>query len=176
MSCILKAMLFAIMFSPAAVGQSLADAARKESERRKALEAAGVEAKSFVNSSMPSSDGSVTTGTVVRSSVVGSPVQPKSKGRTATAFLAALVKIDSDIRKYEEQLAFTRRRYDLERNRPVRLTHTQSADISRERSLLKVQELEAKLKRLRQERRETYDSGRRAGFQPGELNGHSLIP
>jgi hypothetical protein len=170
-----------IVFGPAAGGQSLADAAKRESERRKALEAAGVESKSFVNGSMPRmSNGNVTTGAIVQNPGGRSQVQPGSKGRVSAAtFRAALRKIDNDIRKCEEQLAFSRRRYELERNvlrRPVRLTHTQSENLSRERLLLKVQELEAKLKRLLQEKRETYDSGRRAGFQPGELDGHSFVP
>jgi len=36
-------------------------------------------------------------------------------------------------------------------------------------------ELEAKLKRLKQERLEAYETGRKAGYLPGELDGKGII-
>jgi hypothetical protein len=39
-----------------------------------------------------------------------------------------------------------------------------------------IDELESKLKRIRRERQEIYEEGRKAGFLPGELDGRGLIP
>jgi len=37
-------------------------------------------------------------------------------------------------------------------------------------------ELQSKLKRLRQERLDIYEAGKKAGFLPGELDGKGIIP
>jgi hypothetical protein len=47
---------------------------------------------------------------------------------------------------------------------------------ARERLRVQIQELEAKLKHWRRERFETYESGRKAGFLPGELDGKGIVP
>ena len=39
-----------------------------------------------------------------------------------------------------------------------------------------IEELQIKLKRLQEERFEVYESGKKAGFLPGELEGKGIIP
>jgi len=39
-----------------------------------------------------------------------------------------------------------------------------------------IQLLEKKIARLREQRRQSYDAGRRAGFLPGELEGRAAVP
>ncbi len=181
MRCIWQTVVLLLVSSASAGGQSLAEAARRESERRKALEEAGVEAKSLVNETLPrKSNGSLTTGTPGGASGDRRTVRTRPERRSSPApYRAALKRLDGDILKCEEQLTFSRQKYELERNSfklSTKVTRTQNADVARERLLLRIQELEARLKRLRQERRETYDSGRRAGFHPGELDGHARDP
>ncbi len=172
------AMLLAFLFASQATGQSLADLAKKESERRRALDEAGVESKKITNDSVPrGSNGNVSTG--VRTSVSPSR-QSAPRGRVSlTTFRSALKRLDNQIVQTEERLTAARRMLGLERDRLGRsgkLSRSRDVNTARERLALKVQELEGRLKRLREERMETYDSGRKAGFLPGELDGHGQLP
>ena len=39
-----------------------------------------------------------------------------------------------------------------------------------------IEELEIKLKYMREERRENYEMGRKAGYLPGDLEGKGIVP
>jgi hypothetical protein len=56
------------------------------------------------------------------------------------------------------------------------LSRSSSAANSQERLQGQISALDSKVKQLRRERREVWDEGMRAGFQPGELDGKSLTP
>jgi hypothetical protein len=57
-----------------------------------------------------------------------------------------------------------------------RITRGSNGTSTRERLRFQILELEAKLKHWRRERYETYESGRKAGYLPGELDGKGLVP
>jgi len=175
--------LLILMTTEAAVlgQQSLADAARKEAERRKALEQQGVKGKVIHRDS-----GMGTSGGSSRVSAPAASVRENSFGARSSKSEASLQKIrtalrglDREIQHGEERLALLRARMESERwqlPKVGRITRGSNGTSTRERLRFQILELEAKLKHWRRERYETYESGRKAGYLPGELDGKGLVP
>jgi len=162
--------------------QSLGDVAREEAERRKLLDQQGIEARVIegdithlapngnLSTSTPSSPGPKKT----RSS----PDSGKSLS-TVRTFRSALQKLDRTIQQDQERLESRRARLQAGKWALPRVgrvsTHGESTD-SQARLQAEIEELESKLKRMRRERSEIYEEGRKAGFLPGELDGKGIIP
>ena len=164
-----------------AAAQSLGEAARKEAARRKALDEQGVQAR-VIEVSDPSQlapggnlcVSSAPPPSAVRPGRAENPA-PKSGSRARLA----IQKLDRDIRATEDRLSTLRRQAEAERWAPPRTGKTVrrgGAVQNEERIREEISDLDLKLKRLRQQRLETYNDARRAGLLPGEIDGKGLIP
>jgi hypothetical protein len=159
--------------------QSLADIAREEAERRQQLERQGIEGKVIerrdTQSAPKGNQAKAPQPTEGQKKISAGNASPKSQ-TSLPRYRAALQRLDRRIRQEEERLELKRVR--LGENRwslpgSGRLsTRSRTAD-TQERLQKEIDELQIKLKELRQEREETYDEGRKAGFLPGELEGKS---
>jgi hypothetical protein len=151
--------------------QSLADAARKEAERRKALEEQGIPSRTIIQ------EGSPQPSTAAR-------IPPKAsttgeKRLPATHYRTALEKLQRDISQTRERLDAARKRLEVEKSLPFRLgrnSNRTGASLNQQKLQVQLQELESRLSRLQEERRKTYDEGRKAGYLPGELDGKGITP
>lgn len=162
--------------------QSLVDAARREAERRNRIEELGIEETviegngegyagkgnvSVFSSSGPKTDkGSV------------APSSPKPKG-SLDRYKKTLQKLDQDIRKGQERIENLKERLEDLRRKSFGigdLTTRRRNDELQDRTREQIEELEVDLKLKRKERNDVYDSGRKAGFLPGELDGKGIIP
>ncbi len=164
-----------------AAPQSLAEAARKEAQRRKALEQQGVEGKVVSAGPAPAARTAEPAATERRATPrAGADQAGLSRTRVSLRSLrTALQKLDRDIRQSEDRLSSLRARMEAEKwklpkvGRSSRVSASSSAG---ERLRVQIQDLEAKLKRLRSERYDTYEAGRKAGYLPGELDGKGIVP
>ena len=159
--------------------QSLTDVARQEAERRRQLEQQGIEEKVITQTA--AQDGDLTVSTVSPSMLKkNTPEKNVVMSRTSLhSFRNALQKLDRTIQQAEERLASRRallesERWEIPRNRKG--SGRSRASRSEGKLQEEIDELEIKLKQLRQERSETYDAGKKAGFLPGELDGKGIIP
>ena len=161
--------------------QSLADAARKEAERRKALEQQGIGAKVVSGESAREMERS--------KRAVPEPRLPpgESAGRAGVtrsqvslrSFRTTLQKLDLDIRHGEERLSILRARLEAEKWRLPKvgkLSRGGAGTSAYERLRIQIEELETKMKGWRRERYETYEAGRKAGYLPGERDGKGIVP
>jgi len=175
-----------LMASASAVSnahQSLADAARKEAERRKNLQSQGIEGK-VIKGNDPSRlapEGNISTSSLPTSSPghTARRADAAISRRTLNSYQIELQKVDRQIRQTEERLNSVRARAQTERWTPLRsgkAVRNSNGGSSLERLKQQIQEQETKLKRLRQERLETYDAARRAGYLPGEIDGKGVVP
>jgi hypothetical protein len=160
--------------------QSLVDIAREEAERRKQLEEQGIEPKIIDgNSSGSRGRANITTSSEMETRHKELPVGGGSEksGGSLKNFKTGLQKLDRTIEKTAALLAAKRARLQAEKwaNPKVLKASGQTRD-----PLLQLQaeieELQIKLKQLREERFRLYEAGRKAGFLPGELEGKGLIP
>ena len=163
-----------------AAPQSLAEAARKEAQRRKALEQQGIEGK-VINSDpgRPSAKDS-------RADDSPAPAARETAGRMRAprnqpslhALRATLQKLDREIQHGEERLALLRARMESEKWQLPKVGKISRGNNTsrRDRLRFQIEELEAKVKLWRRERYETYDAGRKAGYLPGELDGKGIMP
>jgi hypothetical protein len=181
MKRILSAILSGIVAAGNLSAQSLAEAARKEAERRRQLEEQGIEAK-VIQGGVRSrgSGGSVTTFTREPEAKGASAPLKEPRGRvSASTYRRLLQKLDREIAECEERQAGLKRQADAEKwslpraGRPGRRAGTQSPQ---ERLRKQAAELDARLRRLRLERMEAYEAGKKAGYLPGELDGKGIIP
>lgn len=157
--------------------QSLADVAREEAERRRALDLQGVEAK--VIESIPQNEG----GNLTLSS---GPVSPKTKPPPSANERVSLYKIRSELQKLDQGIRQVQDRLESRRTRlqaerwaiPKSGKASGRGDTEKAQSKLKqeIEQLQRRLDQLQQERRDSYDRGRRAGFLPGELTGKGITP
>jgi hypothetical protein len=152
--------------------QSLADAARKEAERRKALEEQGVPSRTIVQQGPPQSTPAVKPPSGIRGAA--------SEGRRAPAshYRATLEKLQREITRTQERLESVRQRLEIEKNMPFRLGRSSQtgSSLNQQKLHVQLQELDSRLARLQEERRKAYDEGRRAGYLPGELDGKGITP
>ena len=173
------ALCLIMLLAPAAYAQassqSLGELAKKEAERRKLLDQQGIEAKKIGQEDVAklAAKGNVSVSSLPPDSrpPFVSPTQPGRKP-SLEKYRTELRNLDSEIRRNEERLASLRKRRELEQDMPVRLGRGGRVSVARNaRALLQnqIQDLEVKLKRLRDERLKTYDAARKAGFLPGEL-------
>jgi hypothetical protein len=162
--------------------QSLADIAREEAERRKLLEQQGIEGKVVEGDAAHlAPNGNLTVSTVAStgSKKPSSQISSQKDKASLRSFRSALQKLDRAIRKDEDRLKSLRARLQAERWAPPKIGRVSSRDQttdSQDRLKSEIEELQISLKRLREERFEIYESGKKAGFLPGELDGKGIVP
>jgi hypothetical protein len=157
--------------------QSLTDIAREEAERRQRLEQQGIEEKIIERPAVPSVPRERQAKAPASSERQKKPsaenASPKSQA-TVHRYRATLQKLDRAIRLEEERLSIKRARLEESRWPLPKIgplsTRNRTPD-TQERLQKEIDELQIKLKELRQERKETYEEGRKAGLLPGELEG-----
>ncbi len=158
--------------------QSLVDAARKEAERRKALERQGIEGKVISGGASRVTE-QPTEAPVPASRAVSSPARSSRELNTIRTLRAKLQKLDLAIQHGEERLTILRARMESEKwqlPKVGRISRASAGNTARERLGSQIRELEAKLRNWRRERSQAYESGRKAGFLPGELDGKGIVP
>jgi len=162
--------------------QSLSDIARQEAERRKLLEQQGIEGKVIEPEAVQSSQkGSLTVSTNPPSKTLREKPETAPKGQASLrSFKSTLQKLDRAIRQNEERLESRRARLQSARSEILLKSGRTSSGGRQSNTANRLQEeiedLEMKLRQLREERFETYRAGKKAGFLPGELDGKGIIP
>jgi hypothetical protein len=160
--------------------QSLADVAREEAERRRRLDEQGIEAKTIVY--IPQKDGIEAVSTGSGRSVpdkVPRRTGPSEERKSTRNYRTAIQKLDRVILQTEERLESRRKRLESSHReipKTGRGSSRGNSEISQSRLKDEIEDLEIKLRQLRQERFETYQAGKKAGFLPGELDGKGIIP
>ena len=94
-------------------------------------------------------------------------------------YRSQLQKLDKNIHKEEDRLKKLQDRLlELKReNLRIRdISKIISNEETQESTEKKIRELQNNLKLLKKERSEVYDSGKRDGFLPGELEGRGIVP
>lgn len=160
--------------------QSLAEVARREAERRRELDRQGVEAKVIDgNTQQLAPNGNLSTSSPTPGRrTPADPAGSVGKARPRS-YQTRIQRLDREIRIAEDRIAALRERLRKERwalPKVGRLSKSSGAATSQERLQGQIRDLEAKMKQMRRERREVWDEGMRAGFQPGELDGKALTP
>ncbi len=162
--------------------QSLADFAREEAERRKQLEEQGISGKVIEsNTAHPAVDEGM-SGPVSRSerSDKSSEHSSSSKGQSSVLkYRTTLQKLDREIKQAEDRLAARQARLQSERwanPKTVRASSRSKPKDNASKLKAEIEELQIKLKQLKEERFQAYEAGRRAGFLPGELDGRYYTP
>jgi hypothetical protein len=161
--------------------QSLGEVARQEAERRRKLDQEGKAGKTIADQDLArhGRNGNIT---LSRPDPPPREAPSTSSGpgrRSAASFQNRLRSLDRQIHQTEDKIAFSRERLAKERWAPPktgRLSRRGTTHSSEERLRWQIRSLENRLTSLRQERREVYDTGRKAGFLPGELDGKGIIP
>lgn len=162
------------------VCQSLAELARKEAERRKALTEAGIVAKVIEGNALersPVEGRVVLTEGAARQAPLRQPASNSTGG--AASYRSRLQTLDAQIRRTDEQLRLLRRRMIEDRwapPRPGKVGKSSRSGSTQEELKWKIRDLENKLRQMRDERMEVYERGRKAGFLPGELEGKGITP
>jgi hypothetical protein len=170
-----------VMACASSVAQSLAEAARKEAERRRQLADQGVEAKVIEGHGRSRSTGAGVT-TFRHESGTRDPSGQTREPRTrisASTYRRLLQKLDREIAECEERQFVLRRRADAEKwsvPRTGRSGVRSSTLTPREKLLQQAEELSSKIRSLRRQRTETYEEGKKAGYLPGELDGKGITP
>jgi hypothetical protein len=162
--------------------QSLGDVAREEAERRRLLEQQGIEGKVIEgDGTQLAPHGNLSTFTP-QSSPARKTKPASDSGRSPSSvrsYRSALQRLDRSIRQDQERLDSQRARLQAEKWAPPKVGPVSKSGGSagtQARLQREIDELESKLKRIRRERQEIYEKGRKAGFLPGELDGRGLIP
>jgi hypothetical protein len=159
--------------------QSLADVAQKEAERRKQIEQQGVEEKVIVgNGDLAASDGNLTVSTPSGARPLKEAANKKNHA-SVQHYRSALQKLDRIIRQNEIQLESLRARLQSEKWALQKIPRNSKGSLPIDKQT-KLQEqintLQAKTELVRQERNGIYQSGKRDGYLPGELDGKGIIP
>lgn len=169
-------------FRPAAADRSLVDAARREEARRNAVERSGIEERVIEgNGESLFRQGNVSVFTHVQDEPEKRPEAGEaSENRSSLRrYRTALQKLDRKIQKGEARLKKLQDRLLELKRESLKLGDLPSVnknEDSRNRLRGRIEELEAELEMLRNERAEAYDSGKKAGFLPGELEGRGIVP
>jgi len=181
--CLLTACIAVALVSDSAVAmESLVDAARREAERRNKIEQLGIEEKVIEGHGACSSrEGNVSIFSSIEVQTENpEPVSSSSTNRSSLRrYRAALKKMDQKIRKDEARLKKLEDRLQSlkERNRRIANPSKLGGNLeSQNRTLEQIDNLRADLKQQRKERAEVYDSGKKDGFLPGELDGKGIMP
>ena len=162
--------------------QSLVDVAREEAERRRLLQEQGIEAKVIeVNAVNPEPDGNMSIPERrpdVREKSSAQSNSPKGQS-SALRYRSTLQKLDREIQQAEERLKSKQARLQSERwalPKTGRISGRSRTKDSSSRLKAEIEELQIKLKLLQNQRFEAYESGKKAGFLPGELDGKYYVP
>jgi uncharacterized protein (DUF3084 family) len=162
--------------------QSLMDFARQEAERRRQLQEQGIQAKVIVNN---------TAGTASSGEEAASEAPPAKANKRATrsdspqshrsvgSYRTALQKLDRQIQQIEERLSSLRAQLHAEKwslSKTRRASGRSKPKKSASQLQTEIDGLQLKVKHLRDERFDIYESGRKAGFLPGELEGKYTNP
>jgi predicted RNase H-like nuclease (RuvC/YqgF family) len=185
MSCLLVA-LCAILLpadeNPGQDAQSLAEIARREGERRMQLDQLGIEGKVIEgNPEQLAPKGNLTVFTPKSPAHKNTPTSsasPKSKP-PIRSLRTKLQKLDREIKKGEDSIEMLRTRLHEARWALPKIGKVKgdNQNVALQRRLREqIEELEIKLKYMREERRENYEMGRKAGYLPGELEGKGIVP
>jgi hypothetical protein len=162
--------------------QSLTDFARQEAERRQLLEEQGIQGKVIVNNAASSAlngEASMPEAPSTRREKPAPQSDSLKGGKSAGNYQTALQKLDQQIQQSEERLASLQARLHAEKwsvPKTRRASGRSRPKNSAGQLQIQIQELQMKVKRLREERFEVYESGRKAGFMPGELDGKFTNP
>ena len=163
--------------------QSLVDIAREEAERRKRLKEQGIEGKVIEGNAIHlSPHGNITTSTGPTAAAPREPSAKSGSDKSQTSvrsYRTALQKLDREIQQTEARLTSRRSRLQSERWAPPksgRSSTRSSGKNSQSQLQAEIEDLQIKLKQLREERFQIYEAGKKAGFLPGELEGKGLIP
>jgi hypothetical protein len=162
--------------------QSLTDFARQEAERRRLLEEQGIQGKVIVNNAAsPASNEDLSGAGVSPSKQEKRAERSESpKGRnSANSYRTTLQKLDRQIQQSEDRLASLQARLQAEKWSRPKTRHASSRSQKKNSTgqlQAQIEELQLKVKRLREERFEVYESGKKAGFMPGELDGKYTNP
>lgn len=160
--------------------QSLAEAARKEAERRHKLDLQGVQAKRIeaTDPSQLAPNGTIGVSSPGAHAIPMSAAAKKSEPRPSLrSFQTNLQKLDRDIAQTEDRLKLLKARADAERWAPVKTTKGSKgsgSSTSQDQVRWQILDLEGKLTRLRQEHMDTFEAGRKAGYLPGELENRGI--
>ena len=165
-----------------AVPQSLADAARREAERRDRIERLGIEEKIIEGNGKCSATGgnvSVFKPPGVKPEKATKASFPSKDRNALRRYRTQLQKLDKEIRKGEVRLEKLKDRLDSLKRKSLEIGNLKGFsrnNESQDRILEQIAVQQVDLKLLRKERREIFDSGRKDGFLPGELEGRGIIP
>jgi hypothetical protein len=160
--------------------QSLVDIANQEAERRKRIDQQGIEVRVIEGNAVPSdSNVNVTEwtdppDTLPKASTKNASAKDKASARS---FRTAIQKLDRAIRQNKDRLEARRARLQSERwatPKTGKSSNGRRASDSQSKLQAEIEELQSKLKELRRERAEIYEEGKKAGFLPGELDGHGM--
>jgi hypothetical protein len=165
-------------------GQSLVEVAREEAARRKQLEQQGIEGKVIVGNGfhVAPDTGNVTTSTGTGMEVGKTPpaTQDKRSDASLRQYRTTLKKLDREMQQAELRIASLKtclqadKWESLKIGKPTKNRRSGSAKKSQQEA--EIDKLQEKLKLLRNERFEVYESGKKAGHLPGELEGNGQIP
>ncbi len=179
MKRILRVVLLGHLLIPQAPAQSLAEAARREADRRRQLEEQKVEGKVIeANSPGQLSRGGLATfsGVPTQSRASGTAREPKAR-TSLNAYRTALRKLDREILEVGERRSLLLRRAEAEKwtlPKPGSRGGTSSGQSLRDKLRKQADDLEVRLKSLERRRMETREEARKAGYLPGEIDGKAL--
>jgi prefoldin subunit 5 len=163
--------------------QSLVDIAREEAARRKHLEQQGIQGKVIVGNGLnaPSESGNVTTstGTGMEIEKPSSREAGKRLNSSIQRFQSDIKKLDSEIRQTEGRIESLQKRLQTEKWEALKAGRSSGRSRSgntKSQIQISVEKLQEKLKELRNKRFEVYESGKKAGHLPGELDGKFIDP
>jgi hypothetical protein len=158
--------------------QSLADVAREEAARRKALEQQGIEAK--VLDTIPQSNGGNLTVSDSPPSLRNNKEPPASRGKfSVDKIRGELQRLDRNIRQAQERVEQLQHRLQAERwviPRTGRVSGNRDTEKNQNKTRLEIESLQRRMEQWQGERHALYDRGRKAGFLPGELTGKGITP
>jgi predicted RNase H-like nuclease (RuvC/YqgF family) len=184
-SCLLVALCATLLSAdenPDQDAQSLAEIARREGERRMQLDQLGIEGKVIDgNPEQLAPKGNLTVFTPKSPAHKDTPTSsasPKSKP-SIRSLRTKLQKLDREIKKGEDSIEMLRTRLHEARWALPKIGKVKedNQNVALQRRLREqIEELEIKLKYMREERRENYEMGRKAGYLPGDLEGKGIVP
>lgn len=158
------------------------DAARREAERRSIVERFGIEETVIEgNGGCYSGEGNVSVFDPVVAPRENSISENSSRGKKGSlrGYRSELQKLDRNISKEEARLRKLQDRLQALKKEEFRLrdlSGIQENAESREGIKEQIDEIENRLRQLREERHKVFDAGKREGFLPGELEGKGMIP
>jgi predicted RNase H-like nuclease (RuvC/YqgF family) len=156
--------------------QSLADVAEKEAERRSQIENQGVQEKVIMGdgeSLAPNGNLTVSTPSGAKFQNAEAPAKDQKKMTSIRSYRAALQKLDRAIRDNEMRMDSLRARMQAEKKRISKNSLPSSAQ---SRLQEQIDQLQTKVEQARKDRAGIYQSGRKDGYLPGELDGKGIVP